>query len=274
VTARQTVFLVPQEPNALHRASMLAVIVNHNQNANAIKLRREFAAHAPTRLVDSGSRIAPEELPWFDEVLPNVYYSGLLNRAYELAQPLDGATPVLFICSDVLIASPAHLVARLEQAFRNPQVEAWAPSSLGSGFRQMWPRAGQRLRSASFVEGFCFAARKRLLAGLCPVDVATNALGWGLDVQLGYLAARYGGASVVDDGVEVIHPRGSGYDTAAARRQNKAWLERLSPEARRYSRFAKEPLFCGGAGLWLIRLMFRDRSSQAAHTVPVPPRAA
>src|SRR5215469_766363 len=141
---------------------MLVGIVNHNCNANAIALRRRFQPLAPVKLLDSGSALEADERHHFDDLLPNVYYNGLLNRVYEHAASLDETDPILVICSDVMIAEPALLITLLRDTFLgDPKVLVWAPSALGKGahFPHMRPK-GDKLRVVTHVDGYCFAARK------------------------------------------------------------------------------------------------------------------
>lgn len=215
---------------------MLVAIVNHNCNANAIALRRGFLALAPVKLIDSGSRFEPGEREHFDDLLPNVYYSALLNRACVHAAGLGDEEPLLLICSDVIIADPARLIALLRETFlTNAKVRIWAPAGIGegAGYRHM-VRRGDKPRRVSHVDGYCFAVRCGLLRRVCPIDVRLNCLGWGIDRQLGYWAVITGGSAVVDDRIEVMHPLGAGYDTNQARRQHATWRASMTPSERFY----------------------------------------
>jgi hypothetical protein len=234
---------------------VLVTIVNHQHNANAVALKSGFAPLARAVLIDSGSQVEPEYAASFDRRLPNVYYSGLLNSAFELASALKPSDPMLFICSDVVVSDAAVLVARVESAFSDPGLQVYAPASRGSSYAQMWPRQSRALRKVSFVEGFCFAARRQVLARLCPVDVAVNCFGYGLDMYLGYEALRLGGYSAVDDAVEVHHPVATGYDSSAAVRQQDAWSATLPQSARRFMNLAQHPAFRSGPGRALLRVL-------------------
>ncbi len=233
---------------------MLTAILNHQCNGNALTMGRGFAALGPTLLIDSGSQLTDAERAGFDDCLPNVYYSGLVNQVWQRAAPLAGDDVILLICSDVEVDEPGHLLARLTTAFRDPAVQLWGPCSTGSPHPQMWPRGSGGTRQVSFVEGFCFAARKSLLDRVCPVDLEVNRLGWGIDVLLGYHAARQGGISLVDDAVEVHHPVTTGYGIAQARAQRNAWFAGFSPRARRFRQLATLPLLREG---WGCRLLCR-----------------
>ena len=220
----------------LQRFEMLVAIINHNCNVNAIALRRSFQPLAPVKLIDSGSRLEPEERQHFDDLLPNVYYSGLLNRACMHAAELADEEPLLLICSDVIVTDPARLIALLRDTFLgNAEAQIWAPSAIGegAGYRHM-VRRGDRPRRVSHVDGYCFAVRCGLLRRACPIDVRLNSFGWGVDRHLGYLTAISGGYAVVDDRIEVMHPLGAGYDTDEARRQYAAWCKPMTLSARFY----------------------------------------
>jgi hypothetical protein len=227
----------------VQRFGMLVVIVNHNCNANAVALRRGFQPLAPVKLIDSGSRLEPEECRHFDDLLPNVYYSGLLNRACEHAAELNDEAPLLLICSDVTVTDPARLITLLRDTFLgNAKVQIWAPSASGEGAGyQHMVRKADKPRRVSHVDGYCFAVRCGLLRRVCPIDVRLNSLGWGVDRHLGYLIAVSGGCAVVDDRIEVMHPLGAGYDTGEAQRQYAAWRKPMTLSARFFH-------FWGGRG--------------------------
>src|SRR5262245_40997090 len=202
--------------------SLLVAIVNHQRTDAALALGAAFRPAAEVVLIDSGSRLSRRQARGFDLALPNVYYSGLLNAVVEQAVE-RGAARVYVVCSDVSFPDCALAARRAEAALDRPGVGAYAPSARGSPHLRMRRRAGGRCRRVAFVDGFAFAARRELLEQLCPVDTSLNALGYGLDVQLGYLALRDGLDSVVDDGVTVEHPVGSGYSREEAERQWRRW---------------------------------------------------
>lgn len=225
---------------------MLVSIVNHNCNAEAIALRGAFAAHAKTVLLDSGSRLTPIERQQFDECLPNVYYGGLLNRTAEIARARPADMPVLLVCSDVGVPDAWHLLDCMKNAFADPKVMVWAPSARVKSFPHMVPHGTGGIRRVSFADGFCFAARRCLFDLVCPVDVSVNRIGWGPDVQFGYLAAISGGRCVIDDRVEVRHADGAGYDTTEASKQYLAWRRRFPWPARFFHRYARRDRYLDG----------------------------
>lgn len=236
---------------------MLTFVVNHNCNENALKLKSAFTMYGPTILIDSGSDISQNDVSAFDVILPNVYYSGLMNAAHEHMQNVDPAAPIIFICSDVTISDVDCFIRATSDAFRNPRVMVWGPSSFGAEHNQMWPKNTGHARMVSFVEGFCFAARRKLFDAICPVELSVNSLGWGLDIQMGYLTVCEGGRSVVDDRVCVGHPLSTGYNKVSARKQYDDWLEQQSSAARFYQKLAPSTLFRDGPGAILLAVLLR-----------------
>lgn len=218
---------------------MLVAIVNHGLNAQALSLKRAFLPHTRTVAIDSGSELTPAERAGFDLALPNVYYSGLLNAVADEAANLPADEPVFVWCSDVTYRDYGEASALAADAFTRPRVGTYAPSAWYSTHRQMWNRRSGLLRSVTFVEGFCFATRAFLLRQLCPIDTTRNRLGWGLDVQLGYLTRHAGLLSVVDDRIEVQHPPETGYSRVAARHERSAWQAGLPQRPRLFHQLAR-----------------------------------
>lgn len=218
---------------------MLVAIINHALTRHALELKRAFSPHARTIAIDSGSLLTTDEYPQFDVALPNVYYSGLLNAVAEQSAGLDAADPVYICCSDVTVGDPARAIALVREAFSDRRIGSYAPSAHHSDHRQMACERTGRLRVVTFVDGFCFATRAGLLRQLCPIDLQQNLRGWGLEVQLGYLTRRAGQRTVVDDRIEVQHPRSTGYCRREAWRERGAWQARLSSRPRLFHRLAR-----------------------------------
>jgi len=235
--------------------SVLVVVVNYDKNKHAIKLKQGFEPYVPVCLIDSGSKIAPEDEEYFDDRLPNVFYNGLVNQAFKRAVFFTDEEPIVFICSDVIVSDFSRFVERVDIAFSNNKVQVYAPSSKGSGHPQMWPQKTSDLRRVNFVEGFCFAARKKIFAKICPIDLSVNRLGWGVDIYFSYQAICSGGFSVVDDCVTVFHPQSTGYNTSQASNQERAWYETLSKTAKFYRSIAAKREFRAGLGCRLLMFL-------------------
>ncbi|MEM7030095.1 MAG: hypothetical protein AAF629_11060, partial [Chloroflexota bacterium] len=78
--------------------------MNHNYNDQAIKLAKGLRPYADVLTLDSGSQLAPHQQAFFDIQLPNVYYSGLVNAAYEALQKRTTHTILYFICSTFCVS--------------------------------------------------------------------------------------------------------------------------------------------------------------------------
>ena len=193
-----------------------------------------FRDHGDTLLIDSGSKLNAKQRRHFDIVLPNVYYSGLLNRAHAVL--LDSkADWMLFICSDVMISDAGGFISRFRETARNPSIGLIAPAiDRPCHHRQMQARSFNRRRNVPFVDGYCVAVRKDVLGRVCPIDTSINRIGWGIETHLGYAAKRLGLSAVVDDAIRVAHPDGSGYGHTLARTQRTEYFRHIGLGLRFY----------------------------------------
>lgn len=216
--------------------SLLIAILNHGPAARALALRSTLRRGAPAIAIDSGSRLSAEERAAFDYVLPNVFYAGLLAAATAAAR--SGGYEWLWIwTSDVSAASPGGCVAQALPVLRRADAGIYAPAANHSPHPQMHPRDDHSVRAATFVDGFCFAARTDLLETLC-ADGGGHGFGYGVDIHLGWLARRRGLRAWIDHGNVVAHPRSTGYSARAAKLGWKRWRARLPFATRLFHRLA------------------------------------
>lgn len=221
---------------------MFVAILNHGHVNAALELKRTLTQHARTIAIDSGSELSPAQRTGFDIALPNVFYSGLLNAVAERTESFAPDDPIFIWCSDVSCDDYARAIQLARRAFTRPYVGIYAPSGWHSDQPQMRNRQSGGLRRVTFVDGFCFALRSSILHQLCPIDTNVNRRGWGLDVQLGYIARHHRWCTVVDDRIEVRHPNTSGYSREAAWHERGAWQAALPPIPRLFHRLARRPL--------------------------------
>lgn len=185
--------------------SVLAVVANYDFSDQADDLKRRFAAHFPTVLIDSGSPTPPRTA---DRILPNGFYTGLWNAAVGLAR--ERGTPwLLFVASDVDVPDVAGVAAALRDVLRDRSVGIWTPS-LRADSRLAHPACFARgtggMRECLICEFFFFLARTDLLARLHPVDPAVNRYGWGIELLAAHHAYKAGRRVLVDDRVTIHHP--------------------------------------------------------------------
>ncbi len=205
---------------------ILCAVVNHNYNSNAIALFKQLNLFFDTILLDSGSNNPPAEA----YKLPNVYYPGLLNEAFSLAES-KSYDYLLFVCSDVFI-SPEN-TSKLNKRLRELDFDGtgiYSPSSKGGGHFFCKKMEGGQLRKVPFVEGFIFLCDMSILKEICPINTLNNKYGWGLDIAMGYFANEKGQVCVIDDNIEVTHAEGTGYSRELAEAEMYSWVKSLGNE--------------------------------------------
>ncbi|MBI5330553.1 MAG: hypothetical protein HZB71_08075 [Betaproteobacteria bacterium] len=208
------------------------VVINHGLPGPTRDLKGQFSPLAETLALDSGSTLSEDEQAVFDRLLPNVYYSGLVNAAVEQCADLADQDVLFLTCSDVRFDAPDQVLRRAREAFTGNTVGVWAPASSGTNFPSIRNAHSGGLREVAFLDGFCLAARLAHWRALAPVDVSVNRLGWGLDIHLAYQARRAGQRVTVDDRVQMHHTLGSGYSNEEAWRQLRRWVKTLDRPAR------------------------------------------
>ncbi|WP_462247683.1 hypothetical protein [Ekhidna sp.] len=232
---------------------MVVVSINHNHNENVKNHKTGFSPYVDFMAIDSGSKLEEHQKSYFDIELPNVYYSGLINAAFEYFHDRSDDFIIYFIASDVVIDDYLKSIERVKFAFSHSDIAVYAPCANESPHKQMVSGYGEGLRQVNFVEGFCFAVRLGMLRKMCPIDIKVNKIGWGLDVYLGYLAMKQGLKSVVDYEIEVFHPTSSGYDIAKARNQRDNWFNGLEKAARVFRKWATFTPINSNIGIFLLK---------------------
>jgi glycosyltransferase involved in cell wall biosynthesis len=224
-------FILPASRNDVAKHRILCAVVNHNCNENANILATNLSKYFDTIVIDSGSTAPFKNFFQLD----NIYYSGLLNVAYEIACR-ELYDKFLFICSDVQI--DIDQIDRLVERLRNldfSEIGVYAPSSTGRVHIHCRNAAMPGLKAVPFVEGFIFIAKIEVLKEFLPVDLSLNRLGWGLDIATGYFSRKSGHLVVIDEDVEVYHPFDTGYSNDKARVEMVNWFKlHSSSDLKRY----------------------------------------
>lgn len=205
---------------------ILCCIFNHDQNALAIRWWERLSPHFDTVILDSGS-----EPPCRHEgvvTLPNVFYSGLMNEAYRLLCERDYRW-LMIVTGDIGIddANAAKLVAAMQDIAGTVNVGLYQPScAWGIHRRALYQSLCHftgRIRKVNFQEGWFHLVCREILDEVLPIDLELNRLGWGVDLALSHFARIKKMLVLVDDRIRVVHPRGSGYNRAAARKEMLRW---------------------------------------------------
>ncbi|NTW31664.1 MAG: glycosyltransferase [Bacteroidetes bacterium] len=220
-------YLFKSKSPSILSEKIVCVIVNHNNNENAIKLRNNFSRYFDTIIIDSGSEIKDKTFI----CLENVYYSGLLNNAYNYAKT-NKYDFLLSICSDVICEnSEIDKMALTLKKLDLTKIGVYSPSSSGRSHAYCKQGNNSGLRSVPFVEGFMFLADMNILEKIFPVDLDINLYGWGLDVAKGYFCRKNNKLCLIDDSVNVYHPGDIGYSTELAEVDMWKWINSFEDES-------------------------------------------
>jgi hypothetical protein len=211
----------------LFSGKILCVIANHNYSKNAGLLRNSLLQYYDTLIIDSGSDSPPKD----SLQLENVYYTGLLNKAYSIAIE-NNYQYLLFICSDVLInrKNTRKMFERLSNIDLS-KIGVYSASSKGNSYSFCNNQSSGNLREVPFVEGFMFLCDITILDHLCPIDRQKNLYGWGLDIAKSFYAKEKNKLCVIDDMVEVEHLAGTGYSRETAEVEMTSWISSLNNDS-------------------------------------------
>lgn len=209
---------------------VLCCIFNYNENEKSIEWWKRLSPHFDTVILDSGSN--PPCLHEGALNLPNIFYSGLMNKAYELLKE-KGYRWLMIVTSDIEISDKhtARLVERMKFILTTSNVGLYQPSCAwsrrGRAHHQSMCHFTGRMRCVNFQEGWYHMVCREVLDEIMPVDTSINLLGWGIDVALSHIARVQRRLIVVDDKVRVLHPKGTGYNRDKAAKQMEEWLKTI-----------------------------------------------
>lgn len=235
---------------------LLTAIINHNHNQEGIALKKSFSPLVDTILIDSGSTFADGEKDQFDYTLPNVYYNGLINQAYEAFKPEH--THMLLITSDVIVEDFRVLLDRMKEVYeRHEEVAVYAPSAIHSTHHHMNNLKSNDIRKVTFTEGFCFVMPREYLDDICPIDLEVNKIGHGIDMYMGYMSMKNDKWAVVDDRITVDHPHGSGYSDKQARIERDRWYTTKSKAAQAYHYWISKDMLKNKFGYFVVKFIMK-----------------
>ena len=105
---------------------VLCCIFNHNHNDDAVRWYEGLSPYFETVILDSGSN--PPCSHTGALVLPNIYYSGLMNKAYELLKQ-KGCRWLMIVTSDIEIdsANLTRLVSAMDRISHSTNVALYQP---------------------------------------------------------------------------------------------------------------------------------------------------
>lgn len=186
-------------------AEILVVIGNYEFSKNADHLKNEFKQHFYTLLIDSNSPHKPEAV---DINIPNTYYPGLWNAAVEIAIEYKFKW-LMFVASDVEISNVKLLCERAREVIDIEDIGSYSPSLTAdsrTSFSDCINMPLAAIREVGVIEGFFFMTKVEILRELYPLPLE-NIFGWGVDIATSYCTYKNNQYVVIDDGVEIFHPK-------------------------------------------------------------------
>jgi hypothetical protein len=205
---------------------ILCCVFNHNANEKAVRWWTCLSPHFDTLILDSGSQ--PPCLHEGALNLDNLFYSGLMNKAYELLLQRDYRW-LMIVTSDIEIDADntARLISGMQDMIRTANVGLYQPSCAlslhGRALYQSVCHYTGRIRRVNFQEGWFHLVCREILDEVLPVDLSLNRLGWGIDLVFSHVARIRRMLVLVDDRVRVVHPKGTGYNRETAKAQMRNW---------------------------------------------------
>ena len=225
---------------------ILCCVFNYNDNEKSSAWADRLSPHFDTLILDSGS--TPACTHPLAVNLPNIFYSGLMNKAYELLCERDYRW-LMIVTSDIEIDEKhtSRLIAAMKDIINTTNVALYQPSCRisfrGRALHQSCCHFTGRIRKVNFQEGWFHLANREVLAEVLPMDVEINKFGWGVDLALSHYARVKNMLVLVDDRIRVLHPKGTGYNKERALLQMREWHKTLpgytSP---RHFRPSKDPI--------------------------------
>ncbi len=209
---------------------ILCCVFNHNDNEKSSAWADRLSPHFDTVILDSGSD--PVCTHPLSVTLPNVFYSGLMNKAYELLCE-RGYRWLMIVTSDIEIGDHdmEKLVAAMKDMANTKNVALYQPSCRWSlkarALHQSMCHFTGRVRKVNFQEGWFHLVCREVLDDVLPMDVNLNLYGWGVDLALCHYARVRGMLILVDDRIRVLHPRGTGYNRDKSLYQMREWHKTL-----------------------------------------------
>ena len=203
--------------------SIRAFIFNWNDHqANAADLEHKIGRFTDVTVVNSQEGLTGTRPAWA-HLDDSAYFSAQFNRAVERFRA-DPAGPDLFfhIQADAAFDDFGTLFARMERVFREHPVGVYEPNVDYTDLD--YDRS--RLRALEpgvcvvpTTDCTCWCIDRDILAGLPPVDLSVNRLGWGICAVVAAMARRAGKHCVRDYAFTVDHPKGRGYSNQRAKEQ-------------------------------------------------------
>lgn len=137
--------------------------------------------------------------------------------------------PILVVHADCTCENWITLLAAYRKTSKDyPGMGVWAPRVIGTPFdlsvTKIAELSGTSLNICANTDGIVFALSPRIVNRMRKFDFSSNIYGWGIATSFCTYAHISGMLCLVDQNIEVIHPRARGYDSALALHGMKRFL--------------------------------------------------
>jgi hypothetical protein len=146
---------------------------------------------------------------------------------------------MLHVQADAIHSDWLNVARRCRQTFEaNRGLGIWSPNVYHSWYipelTQVSPPRPDGVADVTCTDGVVWALSSALVERLRRLDFSENNIGWGLGEAAAALAVTNDMGVVMDLELEVIHPKGSGYDRTKALAQAKSFSTQLSASQQAY----------------------------------------
>lgn len=161
--------------------------------------------------------------------IPDDWYYGMQCRK---SMELFSCDVMVHVQADAECEDWPRLISRCRHAFRDhPQVGIWSPDVFHTSHTPdrtgIWP-IDHDLLAVTNTDGVVWAISKDIVAWMKTLDYSCNNMGWLISEAAAAHAFTNNRLVLLDLGVKVTHPKGSGYDRNVARKQSEVFLKQLS----------------------------------------------
>jgi hypothetical protein len=149
---------------------------------------------------------------------------------------------LMVIHADCTTASWNKLIARCRKAFEQvKEMGVWSPLISGSRHELKYVELseidGTDYAIVAQSDAIVFALAAPIVDRIRRLDYSQNLLGWGIDTIMNCCCHCLGWLSLIDRGVAVTHPQGSGYTQADAVQQFFTFIQQMTAHERAVYRF-------------------------------------
>jgi hypothetical protein len=197
-------------------------------HSRAAALERQVAELAPVRVINSEEGVR-DRYPHWVHLDDSAYFAAQWQRALALFS----ADVFFHVQADARCDRFDHLFAGARAAFRRHPVGIYEPNIDFVYYRYDTARLHPLepgLFEVPLTDCTCWFIEGGVLRSAPGVDPAVNRYGWGVAPTVAAVARRQRRLVLRDYRVTVWHPRGRGYSSEAARRDQAAHLRWLRPE--------------------------------------------